>query len=122
MLKVEKCYFKPLIEEPVEVLAQETERLVIEETTETAADSSKQVTTLNRPQDRMSDRQNVALTKCLYDNPIFTRQFIYRLQILSFWSFIKQLTKNNLININTRLQSFIVFDTFNTYLFSFNTT
>ncbi len=79
MLKVKKCYFKPLIEEPVEVLAQETERLVIEETTETAADSSKQVTTLNRPQDRMSDRQNVASTKCLYDNPIFTRQFIYRL-------------------------------------------
>lgn len=122
MLKVKKCYFKPLIEEPVEVLAQETERLVIEETTETAADSSKQVTTLNRPQDRMSDRQNVASTKCLYDNPIFTRQFRYRLQILGFWSFIKQYTKYHLINKNTRLQSFIVFDTFNTYLFSFNTT
>jgi hypothetical protein len=58
MLKVEKCYFKPLIEEPVEVLAQETEHLVIEETTETAADSSKQVTTLKRPQDKKSDRRN----------------------------------------------------------------
>ena len=58
-------YFKPLIEEPVEILAQETEHLVIEETTE-AVDTSKQVTT-KCPQDQMSrdklsTRQSVSET------------------------------------------------------------
>ena len=42
MNKLFENYFKPLIEEPVELLAQETEGLVIEETTE-ASDAAKEV-------------------------------------------------------------------------------
>jgi hypothetical protein len=37
-----RCHFKPIIEEPVERLAQQTDNLVIEETTD-VAQSAKQV-------------------------------------------------------------------------------
>jgi hypothetical protein len=46
--KLLKNYLKPLIKEPVEVLAQETEYLVIEETTE-ASDAVKEVSCVRNP-------------------------------------------------------------------------